>query len=79
MSAEIKERLRRWAIPLAVLGLGSLAGVTLGLSGWKVVIPWLYQRTETSEQRADPWEQNAEREIEHIRERLNRVAKSLEA
>ncbi len=79
MSVATKERLRRWAIPLAVLGLGSLAGVTLGLGGWKVVIPWLYQRTETTEQRTDPWEQQAEREIAHIRERLNRVAKSLEA
>ncbi|HXE90716.1 MAG TPA: hypothetical protein VNK82_07110 [Terriglobales bacterium] len=78
MSAETKERLRRWAIPLAVLGLGSLAGVGLGLGGWKMVLPWLYQRPEAGERRSDAWEQEAERELAQIRERLNRLAKSLE-
>lgn len=77
MSAETRERLRRWAIPLVVLGLGSLAGVTLGLGGWKVAIPFLYQGTE-AKGLSDPWEQQAEREIARIRERLSRVAKSLE-
>jgi hypothetical protein len=77
MSAETKLRLRRWAIPLAVLGLGSLAGVTLGLGGWKVAIPFLYQGTEAKGP-SDPWEQQAERQIAQIRERLDRVAKSLE-
>lgn len=77
MSAETRERLRRWAIPLAVLGLGSLAGVTLGLGGWKVAIPWLYQGTE-AKRPSDIWEQQAEHQIAQIRERLNRVAKSLE-
>ena len=66
--------MRRWYLPLAVLGIGSL-GVLFMTQRGRQTLRWITENL----QRAVEWNEAAQRELDRIQIALNRVAESLEA
>jgi hypothetical protein len=66
--------MRRWYLPLAVLGIGSL-GVLFMTERGRQTLRWITENL----QRAVEWNEAAQRELDRIQIALNRVAESLEA
>ena len=66
--------MRRWYLPLAVLGIGSL-GVLFMTERGRQTLRWITENL----QRAVELNEAAQRELDRIQIALNRVAESLEA
>ena len=65
--------MRKWYVPLAVLGLAGLGALLLTDRG-RQTLRWLSENL----QRAVEWNEAAQRELDRIQIALNRVAESLE-
>jgi hypothetical protein len=66
--------MRRWYVPLAMLGVGGLGLLFLTDRGRKA-LRWLADNIH----RAVEWNEAAQRELDRIQVALNRVAESLQA
>ncbi|HJT00629.1 MAG TPA: hypothetical protein VJN48_01630 [Terriglobales bacterium] len=66
--------MRKWYVPLAVLGIAGLGALLLTDRG-RQTLRWLSENL----QRAVEWNEAAQRELDRIQIALNRVAESLEA
>jgi hypothetical protein len=78
MFFEGMEKATKWAVPLAVFGLGSLGVLAmsdLGLEAWE----WFSRRFGEAPERFQEWNEAAQRELDRIQLALNRVAETLEA
>ncbi len=69
--------MRRWYVPLTVLGLGSIAAFLLSKRG-KNALRWIAENFHDAPERLLEWNENAQNEIDRIQDALNRIAESLE-
>ena len=70
--------LRKWFVPITVLGVGGLGLLFLTERG-RLAIRWLGENLQHGPKRLAEWNEVAQRELDRIQTALNRVAESLEA
>ncbi|HWR36852.1 MAG TPA: hypothetical protein VN622_13385 [Clostridia bacterium] len=70
--------MRKWFVPLTVLGLGGLGALFLSDRGRRA-IGWISDRMEEAPERLAVWNESTELEVERIQSALNRLADSLGA
>lgn len=69
--------MRKWYVPLTVLGLGSL-GVLLFSERGRDRLRWFFNRLEEAPDRLSEWNDTAQAELERIQETLNRISEAME-
>jgi hypothetical protein len=70
--------MRKWFLPLTVLGIGGLGALVLSERGRKAIV-WAMERIDEAPDRFSEWNENAQSELDRIQNNLNRLAESLEA
>jgi hypothetical protein len=70
--------MRKWYLPIAVLGLGSLGALALTERG-RQVLAWLNDQFEQAPDRLLDFNDAVQRELDRIQIALDRVAESLNA
>ena len=70
--------MRKWFLPLTVLGIGGLGALVLSERGRKAIV-WAMERICEAPDRFSEWNENAQMELERIQNNLNRLAESLES
>jgi hypothetical protein len=75
---QMGEVMRKWYLPMTVVGLGGL-GVLLFTERGRRAIEWMGDRVEEAPDALADWNEAALREIDRIQAAVNRVAKSLES
>ena len=68
--------MRRWYVPLTVLGLGSIGAFLLSERG-RNSLRAMFEDFDEPERWLE-WNENAQRELDRIQAALNRIAESLE-
>lgn len=69
--------MRKWLVPLVVLGAGGLGAFFLTDKGRETLRGWL-AKLEDAPERWDEWNESAQIELERIQTTLNQIAQSLE-
>lgn len=69
--------MRKWYVPLTLMGLGGLGAFCLTERG-RSAVRWLYKNLHDPD-RLIEWNDAAQRELERIQNALNRVAATLES
>lgn len=69
--------MRRWYVPLTMLGLGSIGAFLLSERGRNSLRAMSENSDETPE-RSLEWNESAQNELDRIQAALNRIAESLE-
>lgn len=69
--------MRRWYVPLAVLGFASLGVLVLTRRG-RQALRWLAENCENAPDTLLQWNETTQRELERLRTAVNQVAESLE-
>ena len=69
--------MRRWYVPLTVLGLGSIGAFLLSEKG-RVLLRDLLDKFQRAPERLTEWNDSFENELERIQAALNRIAESLD-
>ena len=75
MQSNVKSK---WAVPLAVFGLGGLGVLAMSDLGLEA-LDWLSRRFQEAPRRFQEWNDAAQRELDRVQMALNRVAETLEA
>jgi hypothetical protein len=70
--------MRKWYVPLTVLGLGSLGVLFLTERG-RTVVRWFFDNAERAPDTFLGWNEAAQQELDRIQAALNRVAEQLQA
>jgi hypothetical protein len=70
--------MRKWYLPLTVLGLGGL-GVWFLTERGRNSLRWLFENAHRAPDTLLGWNETAQRELDRIQTALNRVAEQLEA
>lgn len=70
--------MRRWYVPVTVLGLGGLGVLFLTERG-RAKLRWALENLHRAPGRLLEWNETAQRELDHIQAALNRVANTLES
>ena len=68
--------MRRWAVPLTVLGVGGVGALMFSQRG-RVAIRWVFRRMEEAPEQIAQWNEAAQAELEKIQTALNDLAESL--
>jgi hypothetical protein len=68
--------MRKWAVPLTVLGLGGVGALLMSDRGRRGV-RWAIERLNEAPERLAQWNDNAQREMERIQGTLNRMSEML--
>ena len=68
--------MRKWFVPLTVLGVGSIGAFLLTDKGTETLRRWRAGFDEAPERWLE-WNENAQLELERIQAALNQIAKSL--
>lgn len=69
--------MRRWYLPLTVIGVGGLGWLLLTDRG-RHAMRWVVQHLHEAPERILEWNEAAQRELDRIQSALNRVSDSLE-
>ncbi len=69
--------MRKWTMPLTLLGLGGLGYLILSERGQKA-LRWVADNVSRGPKKFLEWNESAQRELDRIQDALNRVAESLE-
>jgi hypothetical protein len=69
--------MRRWYVPLTVLGLGSVGAFLLSERG-RTVLRGIVDKFQQAPERWAEWNDNFESELEGIQSALNQIAESLD-
>lgn len=69
--------MKKWYMPLAVLGLGSLGALLLSDRG-RQALRWVAENFELQQDKILEWNEAAQRELEHLEEALDRIADHIE-
>lgn len=69
--------MKKWYMPLAVLGIGSLGALLLSDRG-RQALRWVADSVERHQEKILEWNEAAEREIDRLEEALNRIAAIIE-
>lgn len=70
--------MRKWYVPVTVIGLSGLGLLVMSNRG-RNAVRWLFENMHRAPGRLLEWNETAQRELDHIQTALNRVAQSLEA
>ena len=70
--------MRKWTMPLTLLGLGGLGFLVLTERGQQA-LRWIGENISRGPEKFLEWNESAQRELDRIEEALNRVADSLQA
>jgi hypothetical protein len=70
--------MRKWYLPVAVFGLGSLGVLVLTERG-REAVAWLADQWEQAPERLQEFNEAAQRELDRIELALNQLAESLNA
>ena len=68
--------MRRWYVPLTVLGVASLAALFLTQRG-RQALCWLADNFESAPDTLLPWNETTQRELDRLRMALDQLADSL--
>jgi len=68
--------MRRWYVPLTVLGLASVGALFLTQRG-RQVLRWLAENFESAPDALSPWNEITQRELERLRAAVDQLADSL--
>ena len=68
--------LRKWTIPLTLVGLGGLGAMLLSERGRKLIRSGA-QRLRATAERRPAWSGSAQEELDHIQQALNELEQSL--
>ena len=69
--------MRKWIVPLMVLGAGSVGAFFLSEKGRSALRSWL-AKLESTPATWEDWNEGAQSELERIQSALNQIAQSLE-
>ena len=69
--------MRRWYVPLTVLGLGSIGAFLLSERG-RNKLRWLMENFQSAPDRWLEWNESAQVELDSMQATLDRIAESLE-
>ena len=69
--------MKKWYMPLALLGVGSLGAFLFSERG-RQVLRWMAENFERHHETFLEWNDAAERELENIEEALGRIADSID-
>ncbi|HVP43201.1 MAG TPA: hypothetical protein VMS96_07195 [Terriglobales bacterium] len=69
--------MKKWYMPLAVLGIGSLGALLLSERG-RQALRWVAESIERHQDTILEWNEAAERELDRLEEALDRIAASIE-
>jgi hypothetical protein len=70
--------MRKWYLPMTVMGLGGL-GVLLFTDRGRKLIRWAVANMPHAQAQLIEWNETAQRELDRIQTALNRVAESLDS
>lgn len=68
--------MRKWAVPLTVLGVGGVGALVLSDRG-RHAIGWVLRRMQEAPDRIAEWNETAQTELEKIQLAVNELAESL--
>jgi hypothetical protein len=68
--------MRKWAVPLTVLGVGGLGALMFSARG-RQAMRWVFRRIEEAPERIAEWNETAQTEIDKIQVAINQLAESL--
>jgi len=68
--------MRKWAVPLTVLGIGGVGALMLSPRG-RTAIRWIFRCMQEAPEHIAQWNETAQTELEKIQKALNEVAESL--
>lgn len=69
--------MRKWFVPLTMLGIGSLGALILSERGRKAM-DWIFDRIDEAPDRIAEWNDTAQFELEKIQSALNEIADTLQ-
>lgn len=69
--------MRKWTMPLTLLGLGGIGYLLLSERG-RQALRWVAENVSRGPEKFLEWNEAAQRELDHIQAALNRVAESLQ-
>lgn len=69
--------MKKWYMPLAVLGIGGLGALLLSDRG-RQALRWVSENFERHQDTILEWNEAAERKIDRLEEALDRIAASIE-
>ncbi len=69
--------MRKWFLPLTVLGIGSLGALVLSERG-RQALRWVLDRMDEAPERFAEWNEGAQHELDRIQDALNEIADSLQ-
>ncbi len=69
--------MKKWYMPLAILGVGSLGALLLSERG-RQALCWVAENLERHQDKIVDWNEAAQREFERLEEALDRVADNIE-
>ncbi len=70
--------MRKWFLPLTVLGIGGIGALLLSEAGRRS-LEWLFDRLDEAPNRLAEWNESAQSELEKIQSALNELADTLQA
>jgi len=68
--------MRKWAVPLTVLGVGGVGALMLSPRG-RTAIRWVFRRMEEAPEHFAQWNEAAQTELAKIQSALNELEESL--
>lgn len=69
--------MRKWFVPLTMLGIGSLGALILSERG-RQAMDWIFDRIDEAPDRIAEWNDTAQLELEKIQSTLNEIADTLQ-
>lgn len=69
--------MRKWFVPLTMLGIGSLGALILSERG-RQAIDWVFDRLDEAPDRIADWNDTAQLELEKIQSALEEIADTLQ-
>jgi len=69
--------MKKWYMPLALLGVGSLGAFLLSERG-RQALRWMAENFERHQETLQEWNDAAEHELDDLEEALGRIADSIE-
>ncbi len=69
--------MKKWYMPLAVLGIGTVGALLLSERG-RQALRWIADSLEFHHQKMMEWNEAAEREIDRLEQALDRIAASID-
>jgi hypothetical protein len=69
--------MRKWFVPLTMLGIGSLGALILSERG-RQALDWIFDRIDEAPDRIADWNDTAQSELDKIQSALNEIADTLQ-